>query len=128
MAPTEIPPVPPQLWLANILEVAEGFADKKNQEGRWLASDALAWERPEELINSLDDVVLDGFIAKFDGSFSEEQRRAIHDFQHEVEGFCESTQQWLDPAQTLADPRWRSIQDKARALVAAFRERWPAEL
>jgi hypothetical protein len=128
MAPSEIPPITPQLWLANILDVAESFADGKNQESRWLASDNLAWERPEELINSLDDVVLDGFISKFDGSFSEQQRRTIHDFQREVDMFCGSTPQWLDPAQTLADPRWRSIQEKALALVTAFKGRWPAEL
>jgi hypothetical protein len=127
MTPPKIPPITPQLWLANILDVAEAFADSKEQESRWLASDSLAWERPEELINSLDDVAVDEFMSKFVGSFSDQQVRTMHDFRRKVDVFCESTPQWLDPAQTLADPRWHSIQETAVALVAAFKGRWPAE-
>jgi hypothetical protein len=91
MTTSKIPPMTLQLWLANTLDVAETFAYRENQESRWLASDSLAWERPEELINCLDDVALDEFMSKFVGSFSEQQVRTIHDFRREVEVFCNST-------------------------------------
>jgi hypothetical protein len=116
--------ITPQLWLANILELAQAIANKENQEQRWLAPAAFAWERPEELLNSLDDVVLDGFIEKFSSTFSEEQSQAILSFQAAINEFCSVTPAWLDPAETLADPRWRSIRHKAEKVIAAFKGKW----
>lgn len=63
-----IPPITPQRWLMNLLEVAAEIADKNKQEERWLAPDAKAWEHPEELINTVEDCVLDGFIEAFEPS------------------------------------------------------------
>jgi hypothetical protein len=48
--------------MANLLDVSPVLLIKKSQERRWLASDVQVWEHPEELINSVDDYVLDGFI------------------------------------------------------------------
>jgi hypothetical protein len=124
MKTTDIPPITPQLWLTNILGVAEAIADKEHQEQRWLAPDAYAWERPEELISSLDDVVLDGFIKNFNLTFSEPQREAAFGFQSAINEYCNATSTCLDPAETLADPRWWSIRQKAEQLIAAFKGTW----
>jgi hypothetical protein len=128
MSSKDISPITPQLWLVNILEVVEAIADRENQERRWLASDAYAWERPEELINCLDDVVFDGFIKDFAQTFSEPQRQAAIGFQSAVDDFCSTTPQWLDPAETLADPRWWSIRRKAEQFIEAFQGKWTATL
>jgi hypothetical protein len=60
----------------------------------------------------------------FDSTFSEQQRHAIRSFQLAIEEFCGSTPTWLDPAETLADPRWWFMREKAEALVVAFRGQW----
>jgi hypothetical protein len=128
MSSKDIPPITPQLWLVNILGAVTAIADKENQERRWLASDAYAWERPEELINTLDDVVFDGFINDFALTFSESQREAAIGFQSAIDDFCSTTPEWLDPAETLADPGWWSIRQKAEQFIAAFQGRWTATL
>jgi hypothetical protein len=50
MSPANIPLIPPERWIANLLEVAREFADKETQERRRLDPDRYAWERPEELL------------------------------------------------------------------------------
>jgi hypothetical protein len=64
------PQIPPERWIANLLEAARLISDRDYQERRWLADDALAWETPDEAINMLDDSVLNGFIEQFGNSFS----------------------------------------------------------
>ena len=63
MAATDIAPMTPERWLSNILDALDQIADKERQERRWLASDAYAWECPEELINTVDDVVFESLRA-----------------------------------------------------------------
>jgi hypothetical protein len=120
-----IPPMTAERWLSNLLEAAADIADKQHQELRWLAPDAYAWERPEELINVLDDCVFEGFIEEYSPTFSEEQSRTALDWRDELSRYSDATPQWLDPAEVLADPRWESIRHKAAAFVAAFKDRWP---
>jgi hypothetical protein len=70
-------PIPPEVWIKNLLDAAELIADQKGQESRWLAPDAFAWESPDEAINVLDDSALDRFIEHFPDSFSAEQAKAV---------------------------------------------------
>jgi hypothetical protein len=125
MKANDIPPMAPELWIANILEVAGSIADKEYQERRWLAPDAHAWECPDELICNVDDVVLDGFLDGYASTFSDEQRIAAFGFRDALNKYCQLTPQHLDAAETLADPRWNAVRQRAAAFVAAFTEKWP---
>jgi hypothetical protein len=126
MTSKDISPVTPERWLSNILDVLSQIADRERQEGRWLAADAFAWEHPEELINSVDDVVFEGFLEHYTATFSKEQREAAFGFRNALNNYCELTPQNLDPAETLADPRWHLVRQKASAFVAAFSKKWPS--
>src|SRR4051794_14586102 len=117
MAPPYIPPITPELWIENLLEAIGMVADRDHQESRWLAEDALAWEKPEELINVIDDCVFDGFLEKYDPSFSEDQRSAALSFRDYLSYFCDSTLGSLDPAQVLKDPKWAELRRRAAAFV-----------
>jgi hypothetical protein len=122
----ELSPMTPKRWIANLLEAATAIADKQHQEIRWLAVDAYAWERPEELMSVLfDDCVFEGFLDEHGSTFTEEQRSAAVELRDEVKLYCDSTPQWLDPKEVLADPRWEAIRQKAAAFVAAFKGKWP---
>jgi hypothetical protein len=117
-----------ELWISNLLEAASMMADKERQERRWLAPDAYAWERPEELINVLfDDSNFDLFIQEFAIGFTETQRDAALHLKKEVDDFCDATPIYLDPAQVLIDPRWASIRERAREFIAAFEDKWPPQ-
>jgi len=64
-----------ELWISNLLGAASSIADKENQERRWLAPDAFAWECPEELIYVLlSDSNFDLFIEEFGDGFTDVQR------------------------------------------------------
>jgi hypothetical protein len=124
----EIPPITPELWTANLLDAAVEIANKEKQEQRWLAPDAKAWERPEELINVLfDDSNLELFIDEYGPTFVEDQRRAALDLRDDISRYCDKTPTWLDPSEVLADPRWETIRQKAAAFVSAFKEKWPLD-
>ena len=71
-----------------------------------VGSGCYAWECPEELINTVDDVVFDGFLEDYAPTFSEEQREAAFGFRDALNNYCELTPQNLNPEETLADPRW----------------------
>jgi hypothetical protein len=115
-----------ELWISNLLDAASRIADKETQERRWLASDAYAWERPEELINVLfDDSCFDLFIEEFGGEFTDVQRDKAVLLKRLMDNYCDATPVWLDPAQVLADPRWEAIRESARAFVSAFKDKWP---
>jgi hypothetical protein len=121
-----MPRITPERWLSNLLDALGQIADKEHQERRWLAPDAYAWEHPEELINSVDDVVFEGFLERYTPTFSREQREAAFGFRDALNDYCERTPQNLDPAATLADPRWDFVRQKGAAFVAAFSEKWPS--
>jgi hypothetical protein len=91
-----------ELWISNLLDAASRIADKETQERRWLASDAYAWERPEELINVLfDDSCFDLFIEEFGGEFHRRSARQSRSTQ-EADG------QLLRRNSRLARPRTSS--------------------
>jgi hypothetical protein len=115
----------PERWVANLIEAAVDIANREHQELRWLAPDAQAWERPEELICVLfDDCDFERFVDKFLPSFSEDQRRAAFTLRDNLNRYCDETPKWLDPAEVLGDPRWGTIREDAAAFVEAFRGRW----
>jgi hypothetical protein len=122
----DIPPMTPERWITNLIEAARDLADKEKQECRWLAPDAYAWERPEEAINSFcDDCVFDLYIEQYGESFSGEQRNAAFGLRDALNAFCDATPQVLDPAATLADPRWQLVRQHAAEFVCAFKGKWP---
>ena len=117
-----------ELWISNLLESASTFADKEAQERRWLASDRYAWECPEELINDLyDGYNFELFIEEFDNTFTKTQRAAILLWKKQIDELCNATPGWFDEKQLLADPRWESIRESARAFIAAFQDKWPPQ-
>jgi hypothetical protein len=127
MSAVEIPPITAQRWIANLLLAVADIADRENQERRWLAPDAQAWECPDELINVLDDCVFDGFIEKYASTFSTEQRKAAVQFKDELTNYCAMTPQHLEPADVLADPKWETVRQKAAGFLVAFRDKWPSQ-
>jgi hypothetical protein len=120
-----IPPMTPERWLRNLLEALGAIADREHQERRWLALDARAWECPDELICTVDDVVFEGFLEQYASTFSEEQRQAASGFRDTFNEYCDSTPHHLDPAETLLDQRWDFVRHKAAVFVAAFTNTWP---
>jgi hypothetical protein len=125
----EVPPITPQRWVANLLQAVADIADRENQERRWLAPDAQAWECPGELINVnvVDDCVFDGFIEKYASTFSDEQQKTAAQFKDELTHYCAMTPQHLEPADVLADPKWERVRQKAGAFLVAFRDKWPSQ-
>lgn len=122
------PQISAELWISNLLEAARLISDREFQERRWLASDAQAWETPEEAICSVEDCILDGFIEQFMESFSSEQSRAVTEFRDVLERYCKVTPRHLDPAEVLTDPAWENVRNKAAAFIQAFNGSWPADL
>lgn len=125
MAASDISPITPQRWISNLLDVAEAIADRRMQEDRWRSGTWNTWEHPDELINTVDDYVLDGFIEAFASTFTPDQEIAIRRFQNEFEKFCSETPQSLNPAEVLVDPRWELLRQRADTFIAAFKGRWP---
>ena len=122
----DIPPMTPELWIENLIDAACAIADKEKQERCWLAPDAQAWERPEELICVLfDDCNFELFIEENALSFSTEQSRTASEFANEMISYIDATPPHLNPTEVLADPRWLSIREKASAFAAAFKDKWP---
>jgi hypothetical protein len=115
MAPTR------ELWTSNLVDVARDIGDTEYQRSRWLAPDAFAWERPEELINRIwDDSLLELFIEEHGTVLPPAQAEAAIALRDELNNYCEATPKNLDPKQVLADPRWEGVRSKARSFVAAF--------
>jgi hypothetical protein len=122
------PQIPPELWISNLLQAAKLISNRELQETRWLAPDALAWETPDEAINTLDDSVLDGFVEQFADAFSPVQAKAVIEFRDEVGRYCRATPQHLEPAVILTDPRWQCVREKAAAFIKAFEGSWPKSI
>lgn len=115
MAPTR------ELWTSNLVDAARYIGDTEYQRRRWLAPDALAWERPEELINTIwDDYLLELFIEEHGPALPREQAHAAISLRDALKSYCDATQIRLDPEQVLSDPRWEAVRCKARLFVAAF--------
>ncbi len=117
--------IPPEQWIANLLEIAEVIADRSLQESMWLARDAKPWESPDEAINMLDDCALPEFIERFSETFTAEQALAIGRFRDEVAAYIQATPQHLEPADVLADPGWESVRAAAAQFALSFHEKWP---
>ena len=123
----EIPSMTPERWIANLIEAADDIADKGKQESRWLAPDAFAWERPEELICVLfDDSNFELFLNEYASTFTDEQRLTAFALRDELNLYGDATSKWLNAAEVLADPRWDAIRQRASVFVAAFKDKWPA--
>ncbi len=121
MAPTR------ELWTSNLVDAARALGDTEHQRNRWLAPDAFAWERPEELINTIwNDSLLELFIEEYGTVLPRVQAEAAIALRDELNKYCEATPKNLDPEQVLADPRWEAVRGKARSFVAAF-ESHPSE-
>ncbi|HLJ78484.1 MAG TPA: hypothetical protein VKT75_13765 [Acidobacteriaceae bacterium] len=102
------------------------IADKRQQEVRWLAADRNAWEGPSELINCFwDDGVFELFLEQYARTFSEEQCQSAFDLRDTLNAFCGATPDVLDPMETLRDPRWQVVRQKAAAFIDAFAGKWP---
>ena len=117
--------IPPERWIANLLEAAQLISNRDYQETRWLADDALAWETPDEAINMLDDSVLDGFIEQFEESFSPVQAKAVIDFREEMDRYRMASPQHLKAKEVLADPAWEIVRNAASDFIQAFNGKWP---
>jgi hypothetical protein len=113
MAPTY------EQWLMNVRNVLSQIADREMQERRW-RTPAHAWERPEELINSIDDVVYDGYVKEFSCQWTAEQVDAAKSFQSSFDAYCEQSPDRLDPEQVLADPAWHRVQAAAEHFMQCF--------
>ena len=120
-----IPPITPERWISNLLEAAGAIANKTLQEERWATCTWNIWEHPDELINTVDACVLDGFIEAFASTFNTEQSAAIQEFSKELDKFCIESPKSLDPTQVLADPKWAIVRQQAATFVQAFQNRWP---
>lgn len=107
-------------WLANIRVVLAALANREMQECRWLAPGRHAWECPEELINSLNDVVYDGFIEEFSYQWTMEQKAAATSVQRSMHDYCVQSPTWLNPEQVLADPAWHQVQADAKRFLRCF--------
>jgi hypothetical protein len=117
--------ITPELWVSNLLEIATSIADRKMQEEKWAAGTWNVWEHPDELINSTDDYVLDGFVEAFPSIFSSEQESAARRFRDEVDHFCASPSATLEPAELLSDPNWEQLRQSADEFIKAFAGKWP---
>ncbi|HEX6495038.1 MAG TPA: hypothetical protein VF018_06110 [Acidobacteriaceae bacterium] len=117
--------IPPERWISNLLEVAASIADRKMQEEKWTAGTWNIWEHPDEMINTTDDYVLDGFIDAFHSLLSPAQESAARRFRDEVNNFCASSPTSLDPAKLLFDPAWERVRQSADEFIKAFAGKWP---
>ena len=122
-----IPPITPERWISNLLEAAGAIANRTMQEERWATGTWNIREHPEELINTVDAYVLDGFIEAFASTFNIEQNSAIREFSKEFGKFCVESDETLDPPQVLVDSRWEILRQRAATFVKAFQDRWPEQ-
>jgi hypothetical protein len=117
--------IPPERWISNLLEVATSIADRKMQEEKWAAGTWNIWEHPDEMINTTDDYVLEGFIEAFPSIFSSEQESAARRFRDDVNDFCASSAATLEPDELLFDPGWERVRQSADEFIKEFAGRWP---
>jgi hypothetical protein len=118
-------PITPERWISNLLQVANLIADRRMQEDKWAAGTWSIWEYPDEMLNTLDDCVLDGFIDAFPTMLSPEQDSSVRRFRDEVDSFCASSADTLEPPELLLNPNWERVRQSADEFVEAFDGKWP---
>ena len=109
-----------EFWLGELLQAAAQIADEETQLRRWLAADAHAWERPVELLLTLDDLNFELFLNEHRNRFSDSQLVAATQFAATVQFDCGSDG-WRDPREVLRDPAWEDVRQRARAFISAFK-------
>lgn len=117
--------ITPERWISNLLEVATSIADRRMQEDKWAAGTWNIWEHPDEMVNTVDDYVLDGFIEAFPTILSTEQKSSAQRFLDDVNNFCASSADTLVPAELLSDPNWERVRRSAADFVQAYAGKWP---
>jgi hypothetical protein len=118
-------PITPERWVSNLLEIATSIADRRMQEDKWAAGTWNIWEHPDEMVNTVDDHVLDGFIEAFPTILSPEQELSAQRFRDEVDSFCKSSADTLEPAELLSNPNWERVRRSADEFIKQFAGRWP---
>jgi hypothetical protein len=118
-------PITPERWISNLLEVAMSIADRRMQEDKWAAGTWNIWEHPDEMVNTVDAYVLDGFIEAFPTILSPEQKSSAQRFRDDVNHFCASSADTLVPAELLSDPNWERVRQSAADFVQAYAGKWP---
>lgn len=118
-------PITPELWISNLLEIATSIANRKMQEDKWAAGTWNIWEHPDEMICTVGDYVLDGFIDAFPTLLSPHQESAARRFRDEVDNFCTAVPGALEPAELLSDQRWERVRQSADEFIRAFAGEWP---
>ena len=110
-----------EFWLGNLLEAAAQVADEEAQVRRWLAADAHAWDRPVELLLTLEDINLELFIEEHRIRFSVPQLVAATELDSAAVQFDCGSDGWRDPREVVRDPAWEDVRRKASAFIAAFK-------
>ena len=112
-----------ELWIRNLVGIARDLADSEQQQSRWLAADAAAWERPSELLCVvLDDYQLELFLKEQGPSLSTEQLGATVALLQQSMEYDVGPTGWRDPEEVLGDTDWERLRQAARAFEAAFHE------
>ena len=109
-----------KFWLGNLLAATAQIADEEAQVRRWLAADARAWERPVELLLTLEDLNLELFIEEHRNRFSEPQLTAASELDAAAVQFNCGPNGWRSPHEVLLDPAWEEVRRRARAFISAF--------
>jgi hypothetical protein len=117
--------IPPEQWISNLLEIATSIADRKMQEEKWAAGTWNIWEHPDEMINTVDVYLLNDFIDAFPSILSSEQKSAARRFRDEVDSFCASSADTLEPAELLLNPNWERVRQSADEFIQQFAGSWP---
>jgi hypothetical protein len=123
--PADIPPMTPERWLANLLEVSREISNQEKQESRWTAPDRYAWESPDEMLCWLfDDCVFELFLEQYVHTFSPKQTEAIFAFRDAMNRWNEANPGVTDPVKALHDPDWTIARSTARSFDLAFSGEW----
>ena len=91
-----------ELWTSNLVDAARAVGETEHQQSRWLAPDRFAWERPEELINTIsDEFLLELYIEEYGKALPRAQTEAVTALRDELNHYCERNTKSLDPCRCL---------------------------
>ena len=91
-----------ELWTSNLVDAARAVGETEHQQSIWLAPDRFAWERPEELINTIsDDFLLELYIEEYGKALPRAQTEAVTALRDELNHYCDATPKNLDPCRCL---------------------------
>ena len=115
-------------WKQLILEAVELIADRSYQERSWFrpTPDSLPVEisSPDEQINRLySDLDFEEFMNSDAIRMSNYQHEAGLALKSALDDFIRDSPEFLDPMDTLMDPRWRRIRDLASAFAAKLKQK-----